>query len=241
MAKKKKKEPKEVFKEPKFDEVEFMKTEVESAKTGVITILYAIPVAIISFELTVIGLAAIGFLVGIFAMFTLRFLYTKIGINLKGFEKKTWAGNAALLFFTWLLIWILLLNPPFSDLSEPSIIHVEVWVQDDNGIWAKTPLTWINGRYQAGDIPIDTIANGTNIKVKSNVTDNTGLASVRIISLGGTIGNDTAMTLNSSYTYNYEFDYNLDLVEVYSFNIRAVDKNNNVKVIEIIVPTVQKT
>ena len=227
MAKKKKKEPKEVFTEPEFSEVEFMETEIENTKCGLIAIVYAIPVALVSFGLTLIGLAGIGFLVGVFSLFTLRTVYQKLGIRTKGFERKTWMGNGALMFFVWLLIWILLLNPPFSDVSKPSIIQVELWTQDTDGNW--TLAQRLSGNYEA--TPVE---NVTAIKLKANVTDNGGIGSVSVIFESTTYN----MNRNNTHPYQYEYDHTLsDAGEFYYFTIRAVDKSDNVNEILVTVPT----
>jgi len=224
MAKKKKKEPKEVFKVPEFDEIEFMKTEMDNAKAAIITILYAIPIAIISFELTIFGLAVLGFVVGIFAIFMLKFVYTKLGINIKDFEKKTWLGNGALMFFTWLLFWILMLNPPFSDSADPSITRPEVWVEGSDGNPVKWDLEFRNGQYIT-----DPIGQGKNITLSANVSDNAGIASVTITLAGSSItGESMKKSSNQDHPYKYEFDYTLGMDGFYEFTIRAVDTNNNV-------------
>jgi len=233
MAKKRKKEPKEAFKVPEFDEAEFMENEMEISKTGIITVLYAIPIAIVSFGLTIIGLAGIGFIIGFFCIFTLRYLYEKLGINLKGFEKKTWLGNGALMFFSWLLIWVLLLNPPFSDVSKPSIRNVELWVQDD-GNWSRTILQASGGNYQ----PVD-VTMGKAIKLKINATDNVAIGSVGITARYNQAELETkAMSRNATYSYNYEYDITLSQVGFYTFTISVSDTSANKNRIEV---TVQAT
>lgn len=235
MAKKRKKEPKEAFKVPEFDEAEFMEREIEVSKTGIITVLYAIPIAIVSFGLTIIGLAGIGFIIGFFSIFTLRYLYQKLGINLKDFEKKTWVGNGALMFFSWLLIWVLLLNPPFSDVSEPSIRNVELWVQDTGGNWSRTILQASGGNYQSAD----SLPAGTVVKLKVNATDNVEVSSVRITAkLNQGLINQTAMSRNFTYDYNYEYDCTLSqATSFYTFTISVADTSANENRIEVTVPT----
>jgi hypothetical protein len=232
MAKKKKKEPKEIFKEPEFDEVEFMKGEMDNAKAGIITIIYAIPIAIISFELTIIGLAILGFMVGIIAILSLRFLYTKLGVNLKSFEKKTWLGNGALMFFCWLLFWILLLNPPFSDNAAPTIGHVEIWEKNLDGTWTKQPIQYSGGKY------VVTVSEGANIKIKANITDNSALDSVTIAMVGGAVWD--SMNRNNTYEHNYEREYIL-VNQVSEYTLRAVDQNGNVKEVSVVVSTQSNT
>jgi hypothetical protein len=49
-------------------------------------------------------------------------------------EKKQWATNIIFYIFTWLLVWIILSNPPFSDFQEPTI--------KDNEIYFGSPGNW---------------------------------------------------------------------------------------------------
>jgi hypothetical protein len=234
MAKKKKKEPKEVFKEPEFDEVEFMKTEMTSTKASIVAIIYAIPIAIVSFGFTIAGLAAVGFLVGILAIFMLRNIFDIVRVSTEGFEKKTWLMQGAITFFVWMLVWILLLNPPFSDVAEPTIKNPELWQQDSNGNWSRTVLQLGGNSYQPGSpLPVDSV-----IRLKVNVSDNTRLSKVTIlVSAGGTPG-ESLMNENMTYTYGYEYDATLNISNtVYTFRITAIDVNNNRNDIEILVRT----
>jgi hypothetical protein len=235
MAKKKRKEPKEVFKEPEFDEVEFMRNEMTSTKASIVAIIYAIPVAIVSFGLTVAGLAAVGFLVGIIAIFMLKYLFDMLKVSTEGFEKKTWFMQGALTFFVWILVWILLLNPPFSDVAEPTIKDVEMWQQSPNGSWTnRTVLQLSGGSYQPGN----PLPAGSVIKLKLNASDNTGLNKVTISVLSGGTPGDTLMERNTTYTYNYEYDYTLSQSNtVYTFRIVAIDVNGNANDAEIIIRT----
>ncbi|MEE9118811.1 MAG: hypothetical protein V3U02_09520, partial [Calditrichia bacterium] len=129
MAKKRKKEKKEEgyeFKMPEFDEEEYLKKEVRDAKTFFITFVYAAMIALVSFGLTFVDVAA-AVLVGFIAIIFLRHIYPMLGIDTSLIEKKQWAGNIIMFIFTWLAIWILLSNPPFSDSASPTIDHVEVY------------------------------------------------------------------------------------------------------------------
>ncbi|MFQ5985756.1 MAG: hypothetical protein ACE5KQ_00140 [Thermoplasmata archaeon] len=164
--KRKKKEP-FTFKAPEFDEVGFMKREVEGAKAAMLTIAYAFAVGLASWALTLIQLAAVGGLVGFVALYGLRYLYPLAGIDLSKFDWKLWAGNGAIHLFAWFGFWVLLLNPPFIDLSPPAI---------HNGV-------------VPGGIPMNvgpdgssslSLGNATSFLVRVNVTDNQRLDSVRM-------------------------------------------------------------
>ncbi len=214
-----------------------MQKEIVGAKVGIITILYAIPIAIVSFFFAVAGLAIMGFGVGVFALFTLRFVYSKLGIEVKDFEKKVWLGNGALMFFSWLLIWILILNPPFSDLSQPSIRYVEFWVDDGTGNFGKKVLDVGSDGYIASPMGIG--VGGTNIKIKANVTDNVEVDRVRIVVKfrEGPV-DESYMKRNNSYDYNYEYDFTLTQTDgFYTFEITAFDTSNRVNNEKVTVQT----
>jgi len=171
MAKKKKKEEKYEFKIPEFDEIDYMKKEMESAKVAIITIAFAIPVALLSYLLTLAGVSIIAFFVGILGIFCLRYLYPLLRIRTEDFDKKTWLGNAAMMFFTWLAFWVLLLNPPFTDLSRPTITEVKVSVGNN----------WMDVK-DGGSIAVPLNGNSSaDITVRAIVTDNVGIRSVNII------------------------------------------------------------
>ncbi len=234
MAKKQKKEPKEVFKEPEFDEIEFMKTEMTCTKASIVAIIYAIPIAIVSFGFTVAGLAAVGFLVGIIMIFMIRYLYEMFKVSTEGFEKKTWFLQGALTFFVWMLVWILLLNPPFSDLAEPTVKNPELWQQGSDGSWNMTVLQLSGNSYQpASPLPVNSV-----IRLKVNVSDNVKIGKVAINPLTGGTPGEVLMSGNMTYMYSYQHDVVLDQSStVYTFRITAIDVNDNKKEMEIVVRT----
>ncbi|MCA1813107.1 MAG: hypothetical protein LC624_04035 [Halobacteriales archaeon] len=43
----------------------------------------------------------------------MRGVLENTGVPVGGWDKKSWAGNIAILFFTFLAAWILFQNPPF--------------------------------------------------------------------------------------------------------------------------------
>lgn len=170
MAKKRKKEKEEEgyeFKIPEFDEEEYLRKEVRDAKSLFITIGYAAVIGIISFGLTFVDLA-LAVLVGFIAVVFLRHIYPMIGIDTTLIEKKQWAGNIIMYLFTWLAIWILLSNPPFSDFAAPTI--------REEGIYFGGPGNWTKLN-ETNDI-----IEGMNVSINATVLDNVDvdIESVRI-------------------------------------------------------------
>ncbi|MEE9267922.1 MAG: hypothetical protein V3U70_00775 [Thermoplasmata archaeon] len=168
MARKKRKgkEP-FAFKVPEFDEVGFLKREVEGAKAAMVTLGYAFVVALASWTLTLIDLALVGGLLGVAALYGLRYLYPLSGVDLSRFDWKLWAGNGAIHLFAWFAFWVLLLNPPFLDISPPVIHNVAV----PGGL----PVNVLDG----GSIALS-LGGATSFQVFANVTDNQQLVDVQI-------------------------------------------------------------
>lgn len=160
MAKKRKRE-REVegyeFKMPEFDEKEFIKKEVRESKVLFVTIGYGALMGILSFGLTFVDIA-LAALVGFIAIVFLRHIYPRLGVDTSLLEKKTWAGNIVMYLFTWLAIWILLVNPPFSDFGEPTIKDVEIYFGSP-GNWTRLNES-------------NNISIGTNASINATIKDN---------------------------------------------------------------------
>ncbi|MFQ6106418.1 MAG: hypothetical protein ACE5QF_02340 [Thermoplasmata archaeon] len=205
MAKKKgRKEEKVVFKRPSFDEREFMRKELVNAKVGIITFFYGLPFAVVSWQLTLAGLSILGLMAAIIGILSLRYVYPFLGIDVEEFEKKTWLGNGAVFVFTWLSIWVLLLNPPFSDLASPLISDVQV---------SNDPAGWVD--VSRGETVIANRSVGNNITIKAKVVDNVGISRVDMEYGTGNKAEDVALLGGEPDTYIHTFnDETGNLVEV---------------------------
>ncbi len=111
---------------PEFDKAAFMKKEIEGARAALVTIGYALLVGLVSYYLTLLGVGYLAALLGLAALYGLRYLYPRLKLDVSKFDRKTWAGNGAIFLFAWLAFWVLFLNPPFLDISPPVIQAVEV-------------------------------------------------------------------------------------------------------------------
>lgn len=172
MARKKRKRQEEYeFKIPEFDEVEFMRKEVEAAKAAIATILYALLVGLMSYYLTLLGVAFAAAPVGFLALYGLRYVYPLLKLDISKFDKKAWAGNGAIFLFAWLAFWILLLNPPFLDLSPPVIHQARIsGVAENLGNGQQTMLS---------------LGSNTSFEIQVLVTDNVQVTRVEIFLDGG--------------------------------------------------------
>jgi len=116
------------FQIPKFDEESFMKKERRNIKTLFITFLFGLLMAAICFGFWVLLEGSflrweLVLLVGVVNAIWIKYLFLKLNIDLTDFGRKGWLTTYAMYFFTWLLVLIVLVNPPFYDGEAP---HVEV-------------------------------------------------------------------------------------------------------------------
>ena len=125
----KKKRESEEWKEPEFDEVDFMRKEIRLARGAIVTVLWAVPAALIGYTLTIWnpGLGpALAFLAGVAMLYLLKWVFPRVGVITGKFKRRDWVGHTASFLFSWLAFWILLLNAPFADLTAPTITAVTV-------------------------------------------------------------------------------------------------------------------
>ena len=116
------------FQIPKFDEEAFIKRERRNIKTLFIAFLFGLLIAVICFGFWVLLEGSflrweLVLLVGVVNAIWIKYLFLKLNIDLTDFGRKGWLTTFATYFFTWLLVLIVLVNPPFYDGEAP---HVEV-------------------------------------------------------------------------------------------------------------------
>ena len=221
MAKKRKKEKQEKegfeYKPPEFDEKEYLRKEVRDTKTLLVTIAYAALIGIASYGVmfTEVALAA---LLGFIAVVFLRHIYPLIGIDTSAIEKKQWAGNIVMYLFTWLAVWILLTNPPFSDIAGPTI-------KDDEIYFEKSPGYWILYDDDKGNL-----TGGMNVSINVTIADNVEVdpdtVSITIVRDGTEITSPGGSDMfHEGSNYWYVFTYNQ--TGIYTYTITAKDVNGN--------------
>ena len=125
MARRKKKEEEADWVPPEFDEVGYMRQEMEGARAAVFTIAWAVVGAIVSALLFAVY-APLAFFAGIAVGFGLYFYLPIVGVKADAFKRRDWIGHGITYFFSWLAIWIILLNPPFGDYTDPTIQGISV-------------------------------------------------------------------------------------------------------------------
>lgn len=118
------------FQIPKFDEQAFMKRERRNIKTLFISFLFGLLLAVICFGFWVLLVGSflqweLILLVGVVNMVWLRYIFIRLNIDLSDFGRRGWLFSYATYFFTWLLLLVILVNPPFYDSEAP---HVDLAV-----------------------------------------------------------------------------------------------------------------
>jgi len=120
MARRKRKDDTPDWVAPDFDEVGYMRREIEGARAAVATIAWAVIGALVGFALYSV-LPVLAFFGGIAVGFGMYFIFPLLGFKTESFKRRDWIGHGVTYFFSWLAFWIILLNPPFSDHTPPTI------------------------------------------------------------------------------------------------------------------------
>ena len=213
MAKKRKEKTDEDdldFKLPKFDEEKFLNKERRNIKTLFLSFLLGLIIAIISFGFWTLlsgsGLRwELVLLLGVFNASWLKYLFIRLNIDLTDFGKKGWFGSYAIYFFTWLIVLIILVNPPFYDDESP---HVEMVV--------------LPGVQELG---------GT-VRIVAQIIDNVGVEKQDISFTltdpdGSPISADFTFT-NNIFSYTHESPDNLTGNSTYTFKLTVKDVNGRI-------------
>ncbi|UCH72174.1 MAG: hypothetical protein JSW62_01100 [Thermoplasmatales archaeon] len=197
------------FNIPKFDEEKFLKKERQNIKTVFISSLFGIFMAIVCFGFWIL-LKESGdlrwtliLLVAVVNSVFLRYFFIRFNFDLTTFGKKGWFSSYAVYFFSWLLILMVLVNPPFYDAESP---HVEVLILPD--------MQEIGG----------------TIKIVARISDNAGVQNIDFIL---TYPDDTMHSItdfafeDDIFMYTYEGPENLTGEGTYSFKINVTDINGH--------------
>ncbi len=143
MAKRRKvDEENEIFKEPEFDEAQFLKDEIKKARGIIIVFLLAIATGLISAYLQVYADMFSALAMGILMLFLLRYIIKYA--NAEFTTRNNWIFAILAFVILWMAFWTVGLNPPFNDVSPPQIRAVEVyngsaWIEIYNYTASYTP------------------------------------------------------------------------------------------------------
>jgi hypothetical protein len=212
MAKRRKEKDEEEekpFKLPKFDEEAFLKRERRNIKVTFISFLFGFLMALICFAFW--GLMGsenvfrweLVLLVAVVDAIFLRYIFIRLDIDVKEFQRKNWFGSYATYFITWIIVLIVLVNPPFYDDESPRIdLVVLPEIQEPGG----------------------------DILFVAKITDNAGVDKNEFsLDITDPNGNKTILTPNS-YDYdeiivNFTFENSENILGNFDYILSAKDIN----------------
>lgn len=178
VARRKKKEEVPDWTPPEFDETDFMRKEVSGARAAAFVVGWALLGALISFGLYYVNWV-LAFFVGLLAVIGLYYVFPLVGVRREALKRRDWIGHGAIYFFSWLAIWVLLLNPPFSDNANPVIHGFQVgsWNEVANPGPAPATIACITPSSDSVNVPLG--ANGS-VFVVFRATDNVAVTNVQV-------------------------------------------------------------
>jgi len=134
----------------------------------------------------------------------LRYIFIRLGLDLSDFQRKNWFGSYATYFVTWLIIFIVLANPPFYDDEDP---RIEVVVLPE----MQEP--------------------GGTVDIVAKITDNAGIEKQDIsFTLDDTsVSRNNFEFEDNIFRYSYEGPKNITGEEKHNYEIIAVDNGGNTK------------
>ena len=195
------------FKIPKFDEQEFIKRERRNIKATFIAFLFGVLMAFVCFGFWALMGSNSAFrwplvlLVFIANAVFIKYLFLRFNLDLTDFTKKNWFVTYAVYFFTWLLIFIVIVNPPFYD-DEPPLVEVVALpgVQEPGG----------------------------NITIVAKITDNSGINTDDIwMVITDPDGNTTSLEPVGFEFYNtivkYVFENPDDILDEFQYDLTVKD------------------
>ena len=211
MAKKRKDKPEEEeldFKLPKFDEGKFLAKERRNIKTLFISFLFGFLIALISFGFwTLLSDSAFRWelvlLLGVFNISWLKYLFLRLNIDLTDFGRRGWFSSFAIYFFTWLIVLIVLVNPPFYDAES-----------------AQVDVVLLPGMQELGG----------SVVIVAHITDNVGVEDEGI-TFTLTDPNEVAVNPVFSFSDNvfrYTFENPDSLIGEFNFTLRVADVSGHI-------------
>jgi hypothetical protein len=130
MAKRRKEKDEEEekpFKLPKFDEEQFLKRERRNIKTTYLSAFFGFIMALVCFGFWALMGPEQGMrwplvlLIGLVYAAAMKYVFLRLNVDLTDFTGKNWFASYAVYFFTWLVVFIVLVNPPIYDDEAPKV------------------------------------------------------------------------------------------------------------------------
>ena len=134
----------------------------------------------------------------------LKYIFVRLNIDLTDFARKNWFGSYATYFFTWLIVFVVLVNPPFYDDEDP---RMEVVVLPE----MQEP--------------------GGTIFIVAKITDNSGIEKQDIaFSIDGdSISKSDFDYIDNIFQYSYKGSDNITGEDIHNYTITVKDNAGNTK------------
>ena len=199
------------FKIPKFDEEAFLKREKRNIKATFISFLFGFFMALICFGFwALMGREnalrwELVLLVAVVDAAFIKYIFVRLGLDLSDFQRKNWFGSYATYFVTWIIVFIVLVNPPFYDDEDPRMEVVLLPEMQEPG--------------------------GT-VYIVAKISDNSGIEKQDI---SFTLDGDSVSRSNFEYKdnifrYSYEGPKNITGEEEHKYEITTRDNSGNTKI-----------
>jgi len=215
MAKKRKEtdsEEDKPFKLPKFNEEEFLRREKRNIKTTILSFGFGILMTFICFGFWVLmghqdSLRwPLVLLVAVVNAVFLKPIFLRFNIDLKDFTGKNWFSSYMVYFFTWLIFFIVIVNPPFYDDEPP--------------------------RIQAVVLP-DMQEPGGDVLIIAKITDNSGIdkqeIKFEITAPNGSVIHPDFTYESDIFKYTYQGPDNITDDQTYNYKISVTDTGGHKK------------
>jgi hypothetical protein len=258
MAKKRKKEKeadeKYEFVPPEFDEKQFLTDEIVTTKRVVLIILYGMVFGILAaFATTATKNGYFGLIILVVGAFLIKYFFATLKFDLSKFTKRTWAESVMWFFFTFLAIWILVVNPPFVDYIAPEIKNVRLSI-DVQGTMVVYNYSFETHGWQTSAKNITVVKamrsafnNATSFNISAQVADSSGLSGNPVITLNPNNPKVGTMTPAGNNRFNYYIDLvgptsyttYLNNGQVFTFSISSEDTTNNQAIFDLKLPSEQ--
>ncbi len=186
VARRKRKDEEPDWVPPEFDEVGFMRKEIENAKIAVVVVGWAAVGAIVAYLLYFYVAPLAGFFVGLLLFGGIYFLLPALGLPISAFKRGDWISRAGTYFFCFLAFFILLLNPPFGDHTSPAVQFEAAASYPSPGLADPTTHSIYCVPAQAGAVSnVKESSPNNTLYILFRATDNVAVTAVQVQASSG--------------------------------------------------------
>ncbi|MFO8050543.1 MAG: hypothetical protein R6V01_02445 [Thermoplasmatota archaeon] len=189
---KEEKKTKPAFTPSEFDETEFLQTENKSAKMIYISLSVAFLAGIGSFVimraahwLDLSSYMTVPIIAPFIFLPLVLYVFSRFDINIKELSWKKYLENGFMYLLAWFAVWMISMNPPFSDFSNPHIEDPIIVLDSDSGKQVTYVGTGSDTVMFVDDVEktyqsISNISGVTNVEIYLPITDNWKLETVDV-------------------------------------------------------------